>query len=94
MFDINKIKPPQSDELVERFNGKHQENLGKVIDDNQQHWDNRVPIFLMAYRSAMHSITALAPAKILFGSNPRLHADLKFWTLLMSKESTSNVLPD
>uniref|UniRef100_A0A1A9UR48 Integrase catalytic domain-containing protein n=1 Tax=Glossina austeni TaxID=7395 RepID=A0A1A9UR48_GLOAU len=98
MFGIDKTKKiqlhPQSDEIVERFNRTHQGHLRKVIDDNQQHWDERVPIFLMAYRSPVHNATTVSPAMILFGSNLRLPAELKFWTPLMSKGSTPNILLD
>uniref|UniRef100_A0A1B0G9X5 Integrase catalytic domain-containing protein n=1 Tax=Glossina morsitans morsitans TaxID=37546 RepID=A0A1B0G9X5_GLOMM len=84
IFGINKTRTtpvhPQSDGMAERFNRTFQEHLRKVIDNNQQDWDEHIPIFLMAYRSAVHNTTALPPPKILFGSNLRLPADLKFGT--------------
>uniref|UniRef100_A0A1B0GD99 Integrase catalytic domain-containing protein n=1 Tax=Glossina morsitans morsitans TaxID=37546 RepID=A0A1B0GD99_GLOMM len=63
--------------MDQRFNRTLQEQLRKVIDENQQDWDEHLPIFLMAYRAKQ---TALPPAKILFVSNLRLPADLKFGT--------------
>ncbi|XP_037896712.1 uncharacterized protein LOC119641894 [Glossina fuscipes] len=71
---------PQSEGMVERFNRTLQGHLRKEIDDNQQNWDENIPIFFIAYRSSVHNTTALPPAQILFGSNLRLTADLKFGT--------------
>uniref|UniRef100_A0A1B0GEE5 Integrase catalytic domain-containing protein n=1 Tax=Glossina morsitans morsitans TaxID=37546 RepID=A0A1B0GEE5_GLOMM len=84
IFGINKtgrtLLHSQSGGMVERFNRTLEEHLRKVIDDDQQDWDEHIPIFLMAYRSAVNNTTALPPAKILFGSNLRLPADMKFGT--------------
>ncbi|XP_037897301.1 uncharacterized protein LOC119642276 [Glossina fuscipes] len=82
MFSINETRTTplhlQSDGMFERFNRTLQEHLRKVIDNNQQDWNEQIPIFLMAYRSAVHNTTAVPSVQILLGSNLRLPADLKF----------------
>lgn len=69
---------PQSDGMVERFNKTIEEHLTKVVEKHQRDWDEHLPLFLMAYRSAVHNTTGLTPARILFGKELRLPCDLKF----------------
>jgi hypothetical protein len=77
---INKTRTtplhPQSDGMVERFNRTLEEHLRKVVSRDQKDWDKHIPTFLMAYRSAVHDTTSNTPAKILFGTDLRLPADL------------------
>lgn len=76
---------PQSDGMVERFNRTLEEHLRKVVSDNQKDWDKHIDLFLMAYRSSVHDTTSQTPASILFGTELRLPADMKFG--ISSKES-------
>ena len=69
---------PQSDGMVERFNRTLEEHLRKVVDAHQRDWDKHIPMFLLAYRSAIHNTTSKTPASVLFGMELRLPADLKF----------------
>lgn len=69
---------PQSDGMVERFNKTMEEHLSKVVEDHHQDWDQHLPLFLMAYRAAVHDTTGLTPAKIVFGKELRLPCDLVF----------------
>ncbi|KAL1464034.1 hypothetical protein WDU94_003718 [Cyamophila willieti] len=69
---------PQSDGMVERFNRTMLEHLKKVVDDNQRVWDKHIPMFLMAYRSSVHSSTGQSPASVIFGREMRLPSDIKF----------------
>jgi len=82
ILGINKTRTtplhPQSDGMVERFNRTLEERLRKVVSQNQKDWDEHVQLFLMAYRSAKHDTTRFTPAKILFGDELRLPADLRF----------------
>ena len=71
---------PQSDGMVERFNRTLEEHLRKIVDKDQRNWDKCIQMFLLAYRSAKHETTGYTPAKIIFGSDLRLPADLKFGT--------------
>ncbi|UYV70389.1 K02A2.6-like [Cordylochernes scorpioides] len=71
---------PQSDGMVERFNKNMVEHLSKVVEQNQRDWDRRLPLFLMAYRAAIHETTGQTPAKVMFGRELRLPCDLEFGT--------------
>lgn len=81
-FGIHKTRTtalhPQSDGMVERFNRTLVEHLKKVINGEQKSWDKHIPMFLMAYRAAVHESTSMSPARIIFGNELRLPADLKF----------------
>ena len=48
---------PQSDGMVERFNRTMEEHLSKVVAEHQKDWDRHLPLFLLAYRSAVHDTT-------------------------------------
>ena len=63
---------PQSDGMAERFNRTLEQHLSKVVDENQPDWDQRIPLFLMAYRSSVHDTTGMTPAKLVFGWEIRL----------------------
>ncbi|UYV84436.1 K02A2.6-like [Cordylochernes scorpioides] len=71
---------PQLDGMVERFNKTMVEHLSKVVEQNQRDWDRRLPLFLMAYRAAIHETTGQTPAKVMFGRELRLPCDLEFGT--------------
>ncbi|GFU03440.1 retrovirus-related Pol polyprotein from transposon 412 [Trichonephila clavipes] len=53
----------------------HPQSDGMV---NQQDWDQKVPLFLLAYRSAVHETTGYSPSQMLFGRDLRLPCDLLF----------------
>ena len=84
LLGINKTRTtplhPQSDGMVERFNRTLEEHLSKVVDVHQKDWDQHIPSFLLAYRSAIHDTTGFTPARVLFGRELRLPCDLKFGT--------------
>nr|WPV71156.1 MAG: replicase [Ips erranti-like virus 3] len=69
---------PQSDGMVERFNRTLDNYLRTVVDNNQTDWDQHIPLFLMAYRSAVHDSTGKTPASVVFGRELRLPMDLLF----------------
>ena len=69
---------PQSDGMVERFNRTMKEFLAKVVAEHQRDWDRHLPLFLLAYRSAVHESTQHTPAKVVFGRELRLPCDLEF----------------
>ncbi|GFV03757.1 retrovirus-related Pol polyprotein from transposon 412 [Trichonephila clavipes] len=69
---------PQSDGMVERFNRTILNNLSLMVSKNQQDWDQKVPLFLLAYRSAVHETTGYSPTQMLFGRDLRLPCDLLF----------------
>ncbi|GFY06098.1 retrovirus-related Pol polyprotein from transposon 412 [Trichonephila clavipes] len=79
-IDKTKTTPlhPQSDSMVERFNRTILNNLSLMVSKNQQDWDQKVPLFLLAYRSAVHETTGYSPSQMLFGRDLRLPCDLLF----------------
>ncbi|GFS57320.1 retrovirus-related Pol polyprotein from transposon 412 [Trichonephila clavipes] len=77
-IDKTKTTPLQSDGMVERFNRTILNNLSLMVSKNQQDWDQKVPLFLLAYRSAVHETTGYSPSQMLFGRDLRLPCDLLF----------------
>ncbi|GFW21947.1 retrovirus-related Pol polyprotein from transposon 412 [Trichonephila clavipes] len=79
-IDKTKTTPlhPQSDGMVERFNRTILNNLSLMVSKNQKDWDQKVPLFLLAYRSAVHETTGYSPSQMLFGRDLRLPCDLLF----------------
>jgi len=69
---------PQSDGIVERFNKTMKQHLSKVVDQHQKDWDQHIPLFLMAYRAAVHNTTGQSPSKVLFGRELPLPCDVVF----------------
>ena len=82
LYDIKKTQTtplhPQSDGMVERFNRTLDEYLRKVVSEQQKDWDEHIPRFLLAYRSAVHDSTSKSPAKVIFGTEIKLPGDLEF----------------
>jgi RNase H-like domain found in reverse transcriptase/Reverse transcriptase (RNA-dependent DNA polymerase)/Integrase zinc binding domain/Integrase core domain/gag-polyprotein putative aspartyl protease len=69
---------PQSDGMVERFNRTLENHLRIVVNEHQTDWDRHLPLFLLAYRSAVHETTGQTPASVIFGRELRLPVDLMF----------------
>ncbi|XP_063907405.1 uncharacterized protein K02A2.6-like [Zophobas morio] len=69
---------PESDGMVERFNRTMEQHLSKVVEEDQRDWDQHLPLFLLAYRAAIHDTTGQTPAHVLFGKELRLPCDLVF----------------
>jgi hypothetical protein len=69
---------PQSDGMVERYVKTVEEHLRKVVSTHQQDWEERLPIFLLAYRAATHETTGVTPAGMVFGRELHLPCDLMF----------------
>lgn len=49
-----------------------------MVSSYQRDWDERVPLFLMAYRASTHETTDVTPANMVFGREVRLPCDLMF----------------
>jgi hypothetical protein len=45
---------------------------GKVVASHQRDWDERLPLFLLAYRASTHDTTGLTPVSLVFGRELRL----------------------
>ena len=48
------------------------------VQEHQRDWDSHIPLLLMSYRTAIHSTTGCAPAKLMFGRNLRVPIDLLY----------------
>jgi hypothetical protein len=64
--------------MVERNVKTVEEHMRKVVSNHQRDWDERLPIFLLAYRASTHESTGVMPANMVFGSELRLPCDLMF----------------
>ena len=52
------------------------EYLRKVVSEQQKDWDEHIPRFLLACRSTINDSTSRLPAKVIFGTEIKLHGDL------------------
>ena len=66
---------PQTDGLVERFNGTLAEGLSMYVSGNQKDWDRHLPLVLFAYRVSPHASTRESPFYLLYGRESRLPID-------------------
>ena len=73
---------PQTDGLVERFNGTLKSMLKKFTSKNQTDWDEYLPYLLFAYREVPQESTGLSPFELLFGRKVRGPLDVlrECWT--------------
>ncbi|PNF27179.1 hypothetical protein B7P43_G07850 [Cryptotermes secundus] len=67
---------PQSDGMVERYIKTIEEHLRKFVASHQRDRDERLPLFLLAYRTSIHDTTGLNPASLVFGRELRLPCGL------------------
>jgi hypothetical protein len=52
---------------VEAFNKILERGLTKVCCANREHWDDRVPIVLWAYRTTMKKLHRYTPFQLVYG---------------------------
>ena len=73
---------PQTDGLVERFNGTLKGMLRKFVSRNQKDWDQYLPYLLFAYREVPQETTGFSPFELLFGRRVRGPLDVlkEEWT--------------
>ena len=57
---------PQSDGMVECYVKTIEEHLRKIVTSHQRDWDERLPLFLLAYRASTHDTKGLTPASLVF----------------------------
>lgn len=71
LFGVHKTRTtalyPQSDGLVERFNSTLLNSLSAFVSENQRDWDLCTPLVLLAYRTAVHESTGVAPCEAMMG---------------------------
>ena len=62
---------PQSNGMVERFNGTLKAMLRRVIQDQPKEWDRYIPAVLFAYRELPSASTGFSPFELMFGRPAR-----------------------
>ena len=77
---------PQTDGLVERFNGTLAEGLSMYVSTHQKDWDKHLPLILFAYRVSPNATTRESPFYLLYGREPRLPIDV---SLLLPSDNLS-----
>ena len=74
MLGIHHIKTspyhPQTDGMVEKFNGTLKNMIKKTTDDPKD-WDKLLPYLLFAYREAPHATVGFSPFELLYGRDVR-----------------------
>ena len=66
----------QSNGMVKRYVKTIEELLRKVVSTHQRNWNERLSLFLLAYRASTHETTGVTPANMAFGRELRLPCDL------------------
>ena len=67
---------PQSDGMVERFNGTLLNSLAMYTSNHQRDWEEYLHYVLVAYRSAVHESTGVSPTKMMLGRDVWVPVDL------------------
>lgn len=62
---------PETDGMVERYNGTLKRGLRKYLDHFGGEWQKALPYLLFAYRELPHAAMGYSPFELLFGHNPR-----------------------
>jgi len=63
---ISSAYHPQTNGLVERFNQTLQRSLVKVVNENQDDWDEYLDGVLFAYRTSKQKSTKFTPFEIMY----------------------------
>ena len=73
---------PQTDGLVERFNGTLKSMLRKFVNRSQKDWDEYLSYLLFAYREVPQETTGFSPFELLYGRHVRGPLDVlrEDWT--------------
>ena len=81
---------PQTDGLVERFNGTLKAMLKKFVSRNQKDWDEYLLYLLFAYRELTQESTGFCPFELLLGRKVRGPLDIlrESWTGDVENEET------
>ena len=62
---------PQTNGLVERFNGTQKMMLKKFVNKQHKEWDEYLPYLLFAYRKVSQESTGFSPFELLYGHRVR-----------------------
>ena len=86
LLHIKKIRTtpyhPQTNGVVERFNGTLKSMLRKFVSRSQKDWDEYLPYLLFAYREVPQETTGFSPFDLLYGRHVRGPLDVlrEEWT--------------
>ena len=82
---------PQTDGLVERFNGTLKMMLRRFVSRNQKDWDDYLPYLLFAYREVPQVSTGFSPFELMYGRRVRGPLDVlrESWTGCAAEETTA-----
>ena len=69
---------PETQGLVERFNGTLIRIIKMFVSDHQKDWDVYLPKVLFAYRTSYHETIGDSPFYLLYGFDPTIPLDLAF----------------
>ena len=67
---------PQSDGLVERANRTVKQQLGMMVNDARDNWDEMLAAMMFAYRSSVNATTKCTPNLLMLGREVGLPIDL------------------
>ena len=84
---------PQSNGMVERFNGTLKTMLRKVSREEPREWDRYIPALLFAYRELPNETLGFSPFELMYGHSPRGPIGLlaEKWTGKETEEEAQNV---
>ena len=73
---------PQTDGLIDGFNGTLKSMLRKFVADSQNDWDTYLPYVLFAYREVPQESKGFSPFQLLYGGRVRGPLDVlrECWT--------------
>lgn len=83
---------PQTDGLVERFNGTLKSMLKKLAKDDPTEWDRWLPYLLFAYREVPNESTGFSPFELLFGRHVRGPLDILRETWETDPKSSESIV--
>ena len=84
---------PQSNGMVERFNGTIKAMIKKVVQDQPKDWDRMIPAVLFAYRELPNASTGFSPFELMFGRPARgpIYLLAQSWSGKSISEDQKNV---
>uniref|UniRef100_A0A673A4A0 Integrase catalytic domain-containing protein n=1 Tax=Sphaeramia orbicularis TaxID=375764 RepID=A0A673A4A0_9TELE len=68
---------PQTNGQRERDNRTLKEALAKIVNEECDDWDMRIPGVLFAYHTSVHASTKVTPFEVMYGRKAKLPLDLK-----------------
>ena len=79
-LEIDKLRTtayqPSTNGPVERFHRTWNSMLGKVVNEAQRNWDDKLPALLAAYRASPRESTEFTPNRLFLGREVRMPLDL------------------